>query len=296
MREVTTMLNGIDHAIIAVRDLEGASSHLGHALGLTITPGGRHPRVGTHNSIVRFGIDYLEIIAIRDEQEASAEERGRSIIDFLQKGDGWLGFVLGSDDLESDMESASARGIRFVGPFPGERERPDGTTMRWKTARFPASPYGQRIPFLIQHEASEEERRGWAPREGHPLGAVGIPSVSLAVEDLHSSATGYERLLGRPPDAVEDVPALPARRARFQIGDFQIDLLQPASAEGGLAAYLRERGEGLFLVTLAVRNLEEAVRLLRERGTAVGDPTPRRRAPLLDPSQTLGARFQLVEE
>jgi hypothetical protein len=295
MREDTTMLLGLDHAIIAVRDLDAASEQLAHTLGLAVTQGGQHPRVGTHNAIARFGVDYLEIIAIRDEREASAEERGRAIIDFLRKGDGWLGFVLGSDDLEGDMEAASARGMHLVGPFPGERERPNGTTLRWKTARFAASPYGQRIPFLIQHEASEEERRGWAPGDGHPLGAVGIPSVSLAVKDLDSATAGYERLLGKQPDVVEDVPALPARRARFQLSGFHIDLLQPAGGEGGLAGFLRERGDGLFLVSLAVRNLEESVRFLRGRGTAVGDPTPRRRAPLLDPSQTLGARFQLVE-
>lgn len=290
------MLLGLDHAIIAVQDLDRASSQLERALGLTVTPGGRHPGVGTHNSIVRFGTDYLEIIAVRDEREALAEVRGQSLVESLKQGEGWLGFVLGSDDLEGDMKSASARGLRLVGPFPGARERTDGSTMRWSTARFPRSPYGQQIPFLIQHDTPQDERQSWAPRQGHPLGAIGLPSVSLAVADLDSTVLAYQRLLGKEPEVVEDVPALPARRVRFQVRESQIDLLQPAGGEGGIAGFVQERGTALFMVTLSVRNLEESVRFLRERGTAVGDPTPRRRAPLLDPSQTLGARFQLVEK
>ncbi len=94
---------------------------------------------------------------------------------------------------------------------------------------------------------------------------------------------------------VEDVPALPARRARFAVGDFRVDLLQPVASSGGLADFVRSRGDGLFMISLSVSDLDRAVENLRQRGTAVGNPTPRRRAPLLDPAQTLGARFQLVE-
>jgi catechol 2,3-dioxygenase-like lactoylglutathione lyase family enzyme len=289
------MLLGLDHAIIAVRDLAQARGQLERALGLTVTPGGEHPGMGTHNAIVRLGTEYLEILAVRDPQEATRNEKGRALQEFLAREEGLLGFAISSDNLERDVVDVAARGIALDGPHPGSRLRPDGSLITWKTSSPPGDPWGRRLPFLIQHDTPIQERRAWAPPGGHPLGVPGIPLLSVAVADLQPRIDDYRRLLGEPPEIVEEVPALPARRARFCIGSFRLDLLQPTSSGGGLADFVRRQGDGPFMVSLAVPNVEEAVRFLRSRGTSVADPTPRRRAPLLDPSQTLGARFQLVE-
>lgn len=290
------MLLGLDHVVIAVRDLSEASRTLERALGLVVSPGGQHPGAGTHNSIVRFGVDYLELISVRDPQEAKASNRGEYIVDFLKQGEGLLGFVIGSDDLEADMTAAAGRGIYLTGPTHGSRQRPDGTVMEWDRAFVGNDPWGHTLPFVIQHYTPIEGRRSWAPPGGHPLKVTRVPLVSVAVSSLDATIQQYEGLFGQPPVVVEDVPALPARRARFQVGDLQVDLLEPAASNGGLADFVRYQGDGLFMVSLAVPDVDEAVQLLRERGTAAGKPTFRRRAPLLDHSQTLGARFQLIEE
>ncbi len=289
------MLLGLDHAIIAVRDLTTAREQMERALGLTVIPGGEHPGVGTHNAIARLGTEYLEIISVRDPQEAAANEKGRILQDFLSRGEGLLGFALNSDNLDSDLMEVKARGLALEGPHYGSRRRMDGSLMTWRTATPPGDPWGRKLPFVIQHDTPIQERRAWAPPGGHPLRASGVPLISVAVADLQPEIDGYRRLLAVPPQIVEEVPALPARRARFCIGAFRLDLLQPTAGSGGLADFVRQRGGGLFMVSLAVANIEEAVQFLRSRGTSVGDPTPRRRAPLLDPSQTLGARFQLME-
>ncbi len=288
------MLLGLDHIVIAVRDLSRASEQLQQALGLTVSPGGEHPGFGTHNAIARFGTEYLELIAVRDPEEARSTDRGRALLDFLSRREGLAGFALDSDDLERDMSEARARGFPLEGPFPGSRRRPDGRVMTWKTARVPGDLWGRKMPFLIQHDVSMQERQALAPPGGHPLRTTGIPSVSLAVADVDDSCGSYRRLLGEPPEVVEDVPALPARRARFRVGRLKLELLQPAARGGGLADFVREEGDGLFMISLAVPNVDEAVQFLRSRGTSVGNPTFRRRAPLLDHSQTLGARFQLL--
>jgi len=289
------MLLGLDHAIIAVRDLSGAMKQLERALGVTVTPGGEHLEDGTYNAIVRFGIEYLELISVRDPARAAANERGQSILRFLKRGNGLLGFALGTDDLDGDMAGAASRNHGLVGPVPGSRCRPDGTLMTWRRAAVAGDLWGHTLPFLVQHDTPLEERRRWAPAEGHPLRVTGIPLLSVAVAELDPNIEEYRGLLGEPPEAVEDVPALPARRARFAVGGFRVELLQPTASSGGLAGFVRSQGDGLFMITLSVPDVDIAVETLRQRGTAAGDPTPRRRAPLLDPSQTLGARFQLVE-
>ncbi len=289
------MLYGLDHAIIAVRDLEASMRQLGQFLGLTVTPGGVHPGVGTHNAIVRFGLEYIELISVRDEAAAGASDRSRIVLESVRRGDGLLGFALASDDLDGDIAAAPKRNVRLVGPVTGSRQRPDGSLMTWRTAYVANDPYGHLLPFLIQHNTPIQERRQWVPPEGHSLRVTGMPLLSIAVADLDGNLESYRHLLGEAPEVVEDVPALPARRVRFAVGNSRVELLQPAASTGGLADFVRHQGDGLFMITLSVPDIDLAVSALRERGTAVGSPTPRRRAPLLDPSQTLGARFQLVE-
>lgn len=288
------MLTGLDHAIVALDDL-GASAQLADALGLIVTPGGAHPGRGTHNAIARFGADYLELIAIAGSAEAAANPQGRALSAFLRRGQGWLGFALASDDLAADVAAARARGLEIEDPEDGSRLRPDGTLLRWRTARVVGSVWGGRLPFLIEHEMPRDRRLSWAPPGGHPLGATRVFAASVAVDDLEAVVAEYRLLLGREPTAIEDVPALPARRARFQVGDLRLELLRPTASAGGLAEFVRDRGNGLFLVSLAVPDVDRAVEALRRRGTSVSQPTRMRRAPLLDPGQTCGARFQLVE-
>lgn len=288
------MITGLDHIIIAVDDLTSASARLARQIGLVVVPGGTHPGWGTHNAVSWFGSEYLELIAVRDEAEAREHPRGQALIRARRAGEGLLGFALGCAGIDETVAAIRRRGLSVEDPQPGTRQRPDGTVIRWQTAVVAGDTWGHRLPFLIEHGSTPAERRRTAPPEGHPLGATGIAGVAIAVADLDTAIAEYQQLIGREP-VVEDVPALPARRATFQIGDFALDLLAPLAVTGGLAEFVRERGEGIFLVSLAVPKIEDAVRILAARGTAVGQPTARRRAPLLDPAQTLGARFQLVE-
>lgn len=289
------MLIGLDHVVIAVADLEEATDRFKNALGLEATPGGEHPGVGTQNAIVRFGADYMELISVRDREEAGRSPRSRLVMEQIeQNGPGLLGFALAADQLDGDVSEAARRGIAMDAITAGSRRRPDGTMMHWRSARVQGDPWGRRLPFLIQHETSPRQRRDWAPAS-HPLGATTIPLISVGVADLEQATDDYRKLLGSPPERTEEVPALPARRTRFPVGSFRIDLLQPMADTGGLAEHVHSQGGGIFMVSLRVPDVDRAVRFLRERGTAVGNPTPRRRAPLLDPSQTLGVRLQLVE-
>lgn len=290
------MLLGLDHVIIAVRELDRASDQMERALGLRFAPGGEQPELGTASAIARFGTDYLELISVRKPEVARDSERGRLLLDLLGRQDAQLvGFAIISDDLERDTVEARGRGLPLEGPFHGSRRRPDGSLLTWRLATVPNDPWGHRLPFLIQHTPGMLQRRSWEPLENHQLRVHALHSVAVAVGDLDAAVEGYRRLLGEPPDTVDDVQQLPARRALFCIGSFHIELLQPTDSTGPLADLLRLRGDGLFLLGLGVPNLEGAVRLLRGLGTAVGDPTPWGVAPLLDPLQTLGVAFQLVE-
>lgn len=55
----------IDHLVITASTLEAGVAWVRHQLGVTVPPGGAHPRMGTHNHLMRLGpTSFLEIIAI----------------------------------------------------------------------------------------------------------------------------------------------------------------------------------------------------------------------------------------
>jgi len=54
-----------DHLVLATRDLDRGAAWLEDRLGVELRPGGRHARMGTHNSLLGLGDGfYLELIAV----------------------------------------------------------------------------------------------------------------------------------------------------------------------------------------------------------------------------------------
>lgn len=66
----------IDHLVITAPTLESGAVFIKEALGVEMLPGGKHPRMGTHNSLLRLGDStYLEVLAI--DPEAPTPNRPR---------------------------------------------------------------------------------------------------------------------------------------------------------------------------------------------------------------------------
>ena len=55
----------IDHLVITAPTLAAGAAYIERRLGVRLSPGGQHPRMGTHNLLLRLGKRlYLEVIAI----------------------------------------------------------------------------------------------------------------------------------------------------------------------------------------------------------------------------------------
>jgi Glyoxalase-like domain len=287
----------LDHVILAVPDLANDSRRLADALGLVVHPGGEHPGWGTHNAIVRFGQSYIELIAVNDEAAARKRPRGDRLLAALERGPGWLGYALGTDDLDSTAAEIRARGLAVRAPDAGRRLRPDGVELRWRSASIgDEAMWGGLLPFLIQHDTPLEVRAGPASASSHSLGAVGVSAVGIAVSDIAAGVPTYEALTGQAPTN-DHVGFVQAQRANWRLDDgCLLRMLSPEHvATGPVAEHIAERGEGLFIVRLAVRDLEHAAAELARRGTPVSERQEDGTVFLLDPRRTLGARFALIE-
>ena len=235
------MIDGIDHVVIAVEDLDTAAGELERTVGLTCTGGGRHEGLGTANRLA-FLADgsYVELMAIEDADAATNWPIGLATRRALERGGGLATYALTDDELPVTVAALRAAGSS-IGPITaGSRRRPDGEVVRWWTAiAEPLGPDG--LPFLIRHARFGAE---WSPAAvaaraavQQPAGApVSLLRVELTVANPDDLAALHFRELGLEytqigPDAV------------CPVGRHVIRLLPDGAAAPSASVYLRASGE-----------------------------------------------------
>jgi catechol 2,3-dioxygenase-like lactoylglutathione lyase family enzyme len=235
------MVKGIDHVVIAVKDLELAIKSY-RQLGFTVVPGGRHAGLGTSNALIAFADGaYLELIAFSPPVPAALDLWYSAIA----WGGGLVDFCAQSDDLEGDVAVFRRAGAVIGAPFVMERVRPDGYTVRWTLATTQGASRGV-IPFFIRDTTPRDER---VPRDRkHENGVIGISSLSIVVRNKTEVAEIYAKALGEPeaPLQRED---LAASGLSVIIGPHKLHLLEPKGS-GAVAQHIELRGPSPFEVSL----------------------------------------------
>ncbi|MBI3057738.1 MAG: VOC family protein [Deltaproteobacteria bacterium] len=233
------MLLGIDHIVIAVRDLEAALRSY-EQLGFTVVRGGRHP-VGTHNALISLADGaYLELIAF---YEAHPKHRWWAT---LQQGGGLVDFCMQTDDLRGDTAALRSAGVDIDDPQPLTRTRPDGYQLKWLLS-IPRERHRGVAPFLIQDETPRQERV--PQRYDHKNSATGIGTVTVAVEDLATVQRWYSTVLGYDGVSIKRHD-LQAEGVRFQIGPHVFDFVKPVTEKSPLTDWMKVRGPAPFSATL----------------------------------------------
>lgn len=129
---------------------------------------------------------------------------------------------------------------------------------------------------------------------------TGIHHINLLVADLDQAMVLWQQQLGLTGFKEDSLEGRGVRTARIRLGATWLVLVQPVS-EGEPMRQLRERGEGLFLLSLGVSDLELAVAKVKEGGGETTSVQPRQglenwRVIDLEPTLLAGAPIQLTEE
>lgn len=128
-----------------------------------------------------------------------------------------------------------------------------------------------------------------------------VHHINFVVNDLDKAVAKYQALFDLDNCEYLKHPHRPVKTARFKIGESWIVLLQPLDQESAPAKHLQQHGEGFFLISYEVDDINAAMLGVEENGGAWRDKQSRPgilnwQVADLEPDSTFGALIQLVEE
>lgn len=281
-------MKGINHLVLAGRDLEAMRSH--HAgLGFTVTPRGQHP-FGTGNSIVQLHGTYLELLAVTAPQDVPEHRAGHFSFaafnrDYLARHEGFSMLVLDTPDARADVEAWRAAGLHTYEPFDFSRtaKMPDGAeiTVGFSLAfvSHPAAPWLGL--FACQHYSPQYFEQ---PRYlQHANGAMRVQDVWIVGETAPDLAGFMQTITGAK--AIMDDPSTTTLQTR--IGTIVLARPQAFEKAFGLAVPHPDDGPHLAALTLVCQTIGQLADLPRvgnrhvlapdkNFGTAIGFVTTKR--------------------
>jgi len=145
----------------------------------------------------------------------------------------------------------------------------------------------------------------------HPLGKRFITQVGIMVRDIEQSVQTYSRIFGvdKPPIIItadyekahtnfkgQASPAK-AKLAFFNMGQVQIELIEPIGEPSTWKEHLDQRGQSVHHLAFVVPDTDKAVQFLDEQGMGIdqqGDYTGGRYT-YIDSVSQLGVALELLE-
>jgi len=288
------MARGIDHLVIAVRDLEAARARY-QRLGFTLTPEARHP-FGTKNSLVQLDGAFLELVAIGEPSlipEPTPQRFSFAAFnrEFLTRREGLSMLVLKSRDANLDHAAFATAGLPIFEPIRFERtargpdgsERPVAFTMtftadrRLRDAGF----------FACQHHYPQNfwrpEYQRHANRARHIAAAVMVARDPADFHEFLTHFTGEHEMISTSLGISIDT------------GEGKVEVISPI-------AYLAEFGEDskdpdprrFLACRIAVEDLAATRALLAGNGVPVAAERPGRL--VVPPGEACGVAIAFVAD
>jgi len=102
-----------------------------------------------------------------------------------------------------------------------------------------------------------------------------IDHICIAVRSVDKAREVYEGTLGLTPACEYVAPEESIRVIRYYVGSVAVEIMEPTDAACDVARFLNSRGEGLFLISYRVDDVEEVLGELHLAGRKTIDRRPR---------------------
>ena len=128
-----------------------------------------------------------------------------------------------------------------------------------------------------------------------------IRAVHVAVKSVDGAVKEFSDHFGMAPTRLGEIPQLGIRNALLPLGDAFIEFIEPLDPEKGpLAHFLKNRGEGVYMMAWEVDNLDETIQALQNKGIRLINTEPEVRAKganvFIHPKSARGMMIELLEK
>lgn len=267
-------LTHVHHIGIVVHDADKAAELWRDTFGLHKAVDREIDSQGVRGII--FPLDNCEVELLQPTRE------GTGIAKFLEtNGEGFHHLCFGTTDVATELKTAEAKGMNMIDTEP--REGLSGMI----GFIHPRSNHGVLIE-LAEPPADAPVHNG--PAEGPYPHAM--HHMTVAVHEIAPVVDEWTERFGLSIGRHAESEALGIEAQFLSLGGTEIELVRPLEGSGGPLRRKLERGEGLFMLALTVRDAEQSVAYLRTRGLTVTDANT---GAFISPKHTYGARLRLSE-
>ncbi len=267
-------LTRIHHIGIAVHDADKAAELWRDTFGLETALDTELESQGVRGVI--FPLDNCEIELLQPTQPDTG------IAKYLESnGEGFHHICFESTDVGADLQLAAASGMKMIDTEP----RVGLTGMIGFI--HPKSNHG----VLIEYAQPPDD----APQHSGPTSGPGphaLHHMTVAVNEIAPVQAEWTERYGLTVGRHVESEALGLEAQFLGLGPTEIELVRPLPGSGGPLPRKLERGEGMFMLALTVRDAEASVAYLREQGMTVTDANT---GGFISPRDTYRARLRLSE-
>lgn len=223
-----SMIDILDHIIIAVRDLDTAKATYTRILGREPTWTGEHPGLGSANLIFRLRNCYLEFVAATGEGMFADMIRKKLDAD----GEGLMGLAFGTVNADQCVAKLRAAGLSPTDPLPGGAKDAQGRERKWRNIMLPADETGGLFLFVIEQEdrlaiplsPACESVNGRAAVEAIDHVVVNTPAPDQAIAFFRDQ-------LGIRLALDHTIEKWDARQLFFRLGGLTLEVVTPISKD-----------------------------------------------------------------
>ena len=103
-----------------------------------------------------------------------------------------------------------------------------------------------------------------------------IAHIGIVVSSLDEALPFYRDVLGLSLERIQTLDDQDLRAAVLRLGDVEIELLEPTTAESALARFRERRGDGIHHIAFGTDDIETEMARLKQLSIQLIDQEPRR--------------------
>ena len=259
------IFEAIDHVIIAVADLDAATTSYRSLLGRAPSWRGEHPTYGTRNTLFRLDNTYIELLAAAPNAKSPLSEMIRDALD--ERTERLFGLALSVADARAAAHFLRGRGVRVADPTDGEGiDQRSGRRRTWRNAFIdPATAGGLRL-LLIQHTSPPTLLPRALSVGDETSVAVGVDHVVIFTSELNATLRLWCDTFDIPETWRRDFPERGTRNVGLDLGGITIECITRLDQSSGAVA------DRLWGTAYSVLNVEHAVVRVRAANIEIDNP------------------------